>query len=159
VFARHLTENLRSPDDRESPLVQFAARMSDASLDSTGYPYGLDDAQSRRFATGAQNISIAGVFGYTEFDGSPCGQTPRAVRRASVLLALREIFPYTSAQGWQAQNEAFVTEKRTREQSIKFGGGSNGGGSKGGGMAGPTGDPEIDRLIMSVMPTVRGTGC
>ena len=113
---------------------------------------------SRQFYAGTQNVVISGVFGYTEFDGSPLGRTPRAVRRACVLLALRKIFPQTSSQGWWAQNEAFITEKRTREQSITIGGPGGGKGGSGG-IAGPTGDPEIDRLIMSVMPALRGTGC
>lgn len=159
VFARHLTEQLRIPDDREAPALEFVT--------STQHPdelwnEGVEEwfAVARRFYRGVQNIRIEGVFGYTEFDGSPIGRTPRAVRRACVLLAIREVYPQTSSAAQQQQNEQFVVEKRTREQSIKYGGGSGGSsGSRGGGAAGPTGDPEIDRLIMSVMPGLRGTGC
>jgi hypothetical protein len=156
IFARHLTERLRDPDDRESPALEFGSTNSyqdelSSELSSNVF------TSSRRFYNGVQNVRISGVFGYTEFDGSPVGRTPRAVRRATMLLALREMFPQSSAQSWQAQNEAFITEKRTREQSIKFGGGTSGSGK--GGVIGPTGDLEIDRLVMSVMPALRGTGC
>jgi hypothetical protein len=160
IRARHLTDNLRDPDDRESPAIEFVAPYNvpdELWPDIAGYSEHRSMGGSRQFYAGTQNVVISGVFGYTEFDGSPVGRTPRAVRRACVLLALRQIFPQTSSQGWMAQNEAFITEKRTREQSITIGGAAQGGGS--GGMSGPTGDPEIDRLIMSVMPSLRGTGC
>jgi hypothetical protein len=160
VFARHLTDNLRDPDDRESPALQFVAPYvypDELWPDDGGGTYSRSPYAAREFHKGTQNIVVSGVFGYTEFDGSPVGATPRAVRRACVLLALRQIFPQTSSQGWMQQNEAFITEKRTREQSIKTGGAAQGGGS--GGMLGPVGDPEIDRLIMTVMPALRGTGC
>lgn len=160
VRARHLTDNLRDPDDRESPAIEFVAPYTfpdELWADNAG----LDDNRStwaaRQFYSGVQNVVVSGVFGYTEFDGSPVGSTPRTVRRACVLLALRQIFPQTSSQGWWQQNEAFVKRKKTREQEIELGGPGQGGGA--GGIGGPTGDPEIDRLIMSVMPALRGTGC
>jgi hypothetical protein len=160
VFARHLTDNLRDPDDREAPALQFVAPYTypdELWPDDGGGTYSRSPYAAREFHKGVQNIVVSGVFGYTEFDGSPIGATPRAVRRACVLLALRQIFQQTSSAAAQQQNEQFVTEKRTREQSIKYGGG--GGGGRGGGVVGPTGDPEIDRLIMTVMPALRGTGC
>lgn len=160
VRARHLTDNLRDPDDRESPAIEFVAPYTfpdELWADNAGYDDNRSTWAARQFYTGVQNVIVSGVFGYTEFDGSPVGSTPRAVRRACVLLALRQIFPQTSSKGWWAQNEAFINEKRTREQTVKTGGAAQGGSS--GGMPGPIGDPEIDRLIMSVMPALRGTGC
>jgi hypothetical protein len=133
VRARHLTDNLRDPDDRESPALEFVAPYTvpdELWPDVSGHGDSQGSWGSRQFYTGTQNVVISGVFGYTEFDGSPVGRTPRAVRRACVLLALREIYPQTSSAAQQQQNEQFVVEKRTREQSIKFG---SGGGSGGGG--------------------------
>lgn len=158
VFARHLTDNLRAPDDRDDPGIEFVlSRVPDpefmGAIDEPPDTYAF--GSRRRFHRGTQNIVIGGVFGYTEHDGSPVGRTPLVVKRASLLLALRQVYPQTSTKAWWAQNEAFVSEKRTREQSIKLGGPANGGG---GGTSGPTGDPEIDRRLMAMMPPLRGTG-
>ncbi|MGE5787938.1 MAG: hypothetical protein ACM3ZE_25315 [Myxococcales bacterium] len=91
------------------------------------------------FPRGHANVLVEGRFGYTEYDGTPEGRTPLAIRRACMLLVLRSLAPLTSETSSEARSRWRVTEERTRDQSFKLA-------SIEGGAA-FTGDPEIDALL------------
>lgn len=93
----------------------------------------------RTFPKGEGNVVASGLWGYTEPDGSPTGRTPSAVRRAAMLIALRNISLLGTGDS-AAKSQWRVLEERTRDQSYRLG-------------ALPTigvvytGDPEIDLLL------------
>lgn len=145
VFNRHL-RGLAQPDDRVIPRVQFAdacARWPRRAL-----------------------VRVAGIFGYTEPDGSFTGATPPLVRQATTLLVLRDA-PRRVADAessFEALNRYRIMSERTREQSYTLGpvGGARSGGSGNGGAAGgatgPSGDPEIDEILaLYMMPPAIGS--
>lgn len=139
VYNRHLA-GLMTPDDRLNPRLEL---------------YGIEDyvatwaLQGARFPRGKQNVSVKGVFGFTDPDGSPFGSTPSLVNHAVKLLTLRVMRKMTSAARGAAFLAPFVTDEKTRDQSVSFarfgGGGSSGLGSSIGAF---TGDPEIDGIIV-----------
>ncbi len=150
AYGRHLSQGLLSPDDRESPKIVFHGRGWGSSLGYSG-GYGLGVESLRRGSrSGAQQITIAGVFGYTDPDpsgGSPYGITPSNIARACVLLALRELPKAAGADQSavvDAQQGHKITNQRTREQSITW--------SDSAALRGPTlwtGDPTIDGILLS----------
>lgn len=135
VYNRHIRQRLPSPDDRENPKI--AAR------------------EDLKFPKGDQNIRINGVFGYTEWDGSSQGRTPKLIRRACMLLVYRELYILADEELRDTlKNKWKITNEKTREQSISYGGLSqilSGSGSL------YTGDPEIDQILtMYVRPPELG---
>lgn len=131
VYNRHLTSG---EDDRANPkLTYFSVGYPGGSLEC-----GLFGRSPRHWIRGSQNISIAGLFGYTDFDGSPTGETPELIRRATRLLVVRGIDPMTSSRRFDAQNKNRLTGERTREQSYTMGAGR---------VGALTGDAEVDDLI------------
>ena len=75
----------------------------------------------RRFPRGQGNITVEGLFGYTEDDGSPHGRTPLEIRRACMMLVLRGLPPLGDADGAaDARNRWRILEERTRDQSYKL---------------------------------------
>lgn len=95
----------------------------------------------RRFPRGHANIEAAGLWGYTEDDGSATGRTPLAIRRACMMSVLRLLPPLGDGDAaHDARNRWRVVEERTRDQSYKL---------DRVGTAGPfTGDPDIDRILL-----------
>ncbi len=93
------------------------------------------------FPWGQGNVEVEGVFGYTEPDGTPQGRTPLAIRRATMILALRSIPGVANVEvredNWRRPR---LIEERTRDQSYRI---SN---------AVPsvqlTGDPEVDEILV-----------
>jgi hypothetical protein len=143
IYNRHLTQRMTNPDDRSSPKIEFvhsrdyfeprdtfSASFSGITLRSFVFPYGV------------QNVTVDGVFGYTEFDGTPFGKTPEVAQYVTRLLALRSI-PDDDQCGEQIRNGWRVIEERTRDQMIRY--------------ADPrkfgqwTGDADIDVLLASLM--------
>jgi hypothetical protein len=158
VYARHLSQSMHREDDRDSPRIEMIRHPSEVA-----YPYsypiassGNDLRQSRR--TGAQQIVVSGVFGYTmrELRGCPVGATPPAIRRANVLLALRDL-PKAATQGIDPSKAQTIKREKTREQEVEYDTGSSGQVSSGS-YAPFTGDPEIDRLLLSYCKALSGTG-
>jgi len=152
VYNRHLTRGQLHPDDRNNPKVTYA-------LD---YPPGYR-GRSRRlvadaalFSGGRKNVTMKGVFGYTELgpgempaetaQGSQLpifyGQVPSEIQRAALLLTLTYMLPA------EDQNQAFLltryTGTKTRDQSITFSGPSN----DADGSYGMTGNIEVDNILM-----------
>lgn len=72
---------------------------------------------------GLQNVEITGLWGFTEVDSNnPVGRTPRAIRRATILIVAKILVapigdPYQSGT---LEQDARITEVRTREQTIKY---------------------------------------
>lgn len=144
VFNRHLTQGLLRPDDRDSPRIEFWhgadlagvqwQQSSIIRLDQFLWPFGQ------------QNITIDGVFGYTEPDGSMCGGTPALLRQATKMLAIRNLPLLTDQDGLEdARWRHRVIQENTREQSITFARPTQS-------QEGPfTGDVEIDNLLLAFM--------
>jgi hypothetical protein len=94
----------------------------------------------RRFPHGTANVTMEGLWGFTEPDGTAEGHTPREIRRACVLLVLRGIDPLAGSASSDARNRWRILEERTRDQSYRLAGLS--------GTNPLTGDPEIDGILV-----------
>jgi len=143
VYNRHLQGQIH-PDDRNDPKIELFS----ASEDLAGVrPFSFSRLI---FPRGQQNVTVTGVWGYTEFDGSPFGTTPGMLRRAVQLLTLRELPKFSQ---WDKREDATkrwrLTSERTRDQQynlepLKLHGAF-------------TGDPEIDTILESyVRPPAMG---
>jgi hypothetical protein len=131
VYNRHLS-GLVQPDDRQNPRIDL---------------YGIETSAGRgsilagRFPRGSQNVQVAGVFGYTEADGTPFGRTPALLRYCAQMLALRNIPRLTSSARTEARDRPYVASESTREQSVSYNRPASA-------SAGITGDSEIDTLLL-----------
>lgn len=145
VSNRHLSENLTNPDDRVAPSIQL---WSDV-VASTIFPisvYGYTSVGGAwRFPFARDRIvTLRGLFGYTEYDGTPTGRTPLLIQHAAKLIVARELPKIGSAERDDAQKRHRLTSERTRDQSYT--------------LADPrmgdfTGDAEIDDILsMFSMP-------
>ena len=86
IYNRHLTDQLLSPDDRNAPKLELIRFSTWLDL----YPGG--NSLTYRWPSGTKNITVAGVFGYTERDGdSAAGRTPELLRHACKLMVIREL--------------------------------------------------------------------
>lgn len=156
VYNRYLRQGLLQPDDRQSPRLEF--RMSDSLYGLTALEY-LMPAHVGSSTWGSttrlinrkspQRLTCKGVFGYTEFDGSPEGKLPRDVQRVIMMMVLRDLFPYASEEGQMFRDRIYVTNMKTREQSITYGRPGSGA-NKSTRVASYTGDPNIDSLIANL---------
>jgi hypothetical protein len=118
VYARHITDGATRPDDRSNPKLQM--------LGCSG-----------RWPRGRQNLQVKGVFGYTDYDGSPTGQTPYLVRQASIALAMRS----SEKLATRAQVSGPIVSEKTRDQSVDY---------ADPGLRGAwTGDSELDLMLES----------
>jgi hypothetical protein len=92
------------------------------------------------FPRGVGNVEASGLWGYTEPDGTPLGRTPLAIRRAAMLLVLRQLPKLTDADSAAARSAWRLLEERTRDQSYRLAAWRDAG-------VVLTGDPEVDELI------------
>ncbi|GAB4111278.1 MAG: hypothetical protein OHK0013_47280 [Sandaracinaceae bacterium] len=95
----------------------------------------------RRFPRGSGNVVAEGLWGFTEDDGTPEGRTPLAIRRAAMLLALRNLAPLADDASFEARSRWRIIEERTRDQSYRLGP------VRPSSVTSLTGDPEIDALL------------
>ncbi len=93
------------------------------------------------FPVGQGNVEVAGLFGYTEPDGTPHGRTPLAIKRATMILALRSIPGVADVDAREDnRRRARLIEERTRDQAYR--------------LAPPpvaialTGEPEVDDILV-----------
>jgi hypothetical protein len=137
VYNRHLSQGLISPDDRENPKLDLASYGEFVTEE-------VDFVPRSAWPRGKQNVSVAGVFGYTDPDGSPEGMTPSEIRRVAMMLVYRELLTLTSADREDRRLRHLVTSETVRDQSIarKFAGDAKGG------CTAFTGDPDIDGIIL-----------
>ena len=153
-YNRHITKNLRHPDDREHPRIDFC-NPGEGSLE--GFHGGeswrpLTTLTGGRWPKGKQNIIITGIFGYTDYDGGPVGKTPDLICRVTAQLALRYCTASGSAAGadakWQATFGARIKSEKTADQSYTLFSPAELSGSSGRGGGSFTGDPEIDNILV-----------
>jgi hypothetical protein len=95
----------------------------------------------RLFSRGHGNVLIEGRFGFTEDDGTAEGRTPLGIRRAAMLLVLRNLAPLTSESALDARSRWRVIEERTRDQSYRVS-------PLEAASSSLTGDPDIDALLL-----------
>lgn len=139
VYNRHLTEDLTDPDDRNNPKIEWLSFDPIYGRLPGVIPVG-------QFPRGVQNVQITGVFGYTDYDGTPTGKTPDLINRACMLLVVRDLGKLADVDTRDEQrNRQRVTSLRTRDQSITWAGPVSG--TRGVGAW--SGDPEIDNIIAS----------
>jgi hypothetical protein len=151
VYNRHLTENLHSPDDRDSPKLEFIHGNDLGGVNE--YPSGLAPRNFLRDLTwprGRQNIGLVGLFGFTEPDGSFIGTTPALIQEATQMLVFRNIqrlsirLPGTTA----------VIMEATRDQQVQYAQPGAGGDTRARVF---TGDPDIDQILVGfVRPPYMG---
>lgn len=128
VYNRHLSQGLLLPDDRDNPKLELFHRES--RFGNLVWPKGQ------------QNVTVQGVFGYTEPDGSPTGRTPELIRRAAALLVMRELPLLGNVDAREdAQRRYRLTSERTRDQSYTLEALRVQGAF--------TGDPEIDNILQA----------
>ncbi len=141
VYNRHLTENLRDPDDRDNPKIALFYPSEGVVTSS------LSSFSRLIFPEGHQNIIVTGVFGYTDYDGlNTMGVTPELIKHVCMLMTLRELPRLTdSGARSEIQNAPYLTGERTRDQSYSM---SSRAGARSGAF---TGDPEIDQILASFM--------
>ena len=125
--------------------VGFTVRPQDLIV--TGAPVGPDFDAPRmtlryhhRFPRGERNVIVEGRWGYTEQDGTPDGTTPPTIRRACMLLVLRNLPLITDDAFHEARARGRLLEEQTRDQRYRLDNAR---------MAGPllVGDPDIDLLL------------
>jgi len=93
------------------------------------------------FPWGQGNVEVEGVFGYTEPDGTAQGRTPLAIRRATMILALRSLPGVANVEtredNWRRPR---LIEERTRDQSYRL--------SSSLPTVQLTGEPEVDEILV-----------
>jgi len=137
VFNRHLDGVTRPFDDRDDPKIQFIDVFStnDATLPKPSYV----------FPKGIQNAHILGVFGYTDPDGSPAGETPVLLAKAvAMLVAQAAVSPISSVGG--GSGGGLIKSAKTRDQSVTYFGPTEGGGAN---LTG-TGNRELDDILIQL---------
>jgi hypothetical protein len=102
----------------------------------------LTRRHGRVFPRGQGNVVAEGLWGFTEDDGTPEGRTPRAIRRACMLLALRSLAPLADDASFEARSRWRIVEERTRDQSYRLDP------ARSAASASLTGDPEVDALLV-----------
>lgn len=118
IYARHVTEGILSPDDRSCPKIERLGRC--------------------RWPEGNRNIQVIGVFGYTDFDGTPMGRTPELIMEACTMLAIKRVEKRAISTGFSGP----VKREKTRDQEIEYSEASKVSGAF-------TGDPELDMILES----------
>lgn len=98
--------------------------------------------RGRVFHRGHGNVRLEGRFGFTEDDGTLEGRTPLAIRRACLLLVLRNLAPLATEAAAEARSEWRVIEERTRDQSYRLNP------LQASSFAASTGDPDADALLV-----------
>jgi hypothetical protein len=137
VYNRHLTQGLLLPDDRDNPKIEFLH-----GSDMLGVRFEAPQISLSSFVwpAGTQNITVRGVFGYTEPDGSPTGRTPELIRHVTKLLVTRELPRIADLDRREdVQKRWRLTSERTRDQSYNL---------EALRLHGEfTGDPDIDNVL------------
>ncbi len=159
IYNRHIVNNLTSPDDRNSPKLEyfhgsdlFGHSRSDAiaglTFDKLVWPKG------------PQLIRVEGVFGYTEFNGTVLGQTPDLLVHAANMLAIRNIHKLATQMDKRedAQKRWRLISEKTNDHEYKLADLSSAGAANSRVAIGSlTGDPSIDNILIMFMrpPRIR----
>jgi hypothetical protein len=109
VYNRHLTQRLLNPDDREDPHLRFFQQTD----------FGLPFPPST-FPTGHQNVTVTGVFGYTDPPG-PIGSTPVLLKQACKLLVVKQMALMSDSDArFEERVRNYLIEERTRDQMYRL---------------------------------------
>ena len=160
VYNRHLSQGLKSPDDRNNPRIELIGESGEnPDFENAVLMSGSATAFQQAHWRGKhapQNTIVKGLFGYTDIDGSPTGRTPLGIRRATTLYALQLLAPAGSTMLSPGGGvSGAVRRKKTREQEIEYADADKGPGADN--PAPFTGNVEIDTLILGYVQTVSGT--
>jgi hypothetical protein len=139
IYNRHLSEGLIDPDDREDPMIEFV--HSDDLYGIRFVPFRGISLRSLAWPTGVQNIHVRGLFGYTEPDGSPWGETPELIQHATRLIVARELPKFGSDEREDAQWRWRITSEKARDVEIQMAPLPT--------FGGWTGDSEVDGILAS----------
>lgn len=146
VYNRHIRENLTHPDDRNDPRIEFLRVESTRFAQAFNGP-NLDLGSPVLFSRSQQNVNLVGLFGYTDHDGSPTGDTPELIKWVNMRLAFRYLRPmFTTVSRDGSVPSGPVTSEKTRDQAISYATPGSGSSSTAGAF---TGDPEIDQILAS----------
>jgi hypothetical protein len=126
--------------DAELPLDSTALLIVGAPVQPGFDGPRLTLRHGRRFPYGRGNVVAEGLWGFTEDDGTPEGRTPLAIRRACMLLALRNLAPLADDASFEARSRWRIVEERTRDQSYRLDAVKQAARQL-------TGDPEVDALL------------
>jgi hypothetical protein len=151
VYNRHLTQRLTAPDDRDFPQIGYRARSNQYwSIATAATPWIVSSRMSWG-GIGRQVVRVKGVFGYTDWDGSPVGRTPLKASWVTMRVALKTLAPAYSGGGLSSvvvSPGGTITSMKTREQSITWDAPKlSAAGSGYDSMARYTGDAAIDSVI------------
>lgn len=135
-----------SPKDRWTPRIVRVSALQGSPLVPAYAWTGAGYAIAPVWPPLRQNVLVKGVFGYLEQDGSPAGGAPSLIRKACMMLVVRNLAPLGDQDAtFERKNKHRIVSERTREQSYEL---AKGGGATGDGREAPfTGDPEIDQLL------------
>jgi len=124
----------------EMPLDSDNLIVIGAPVQAGFYAPRLSLCNGLLFPSGQGNIYATGLWGYTEDDGTTTGRVPLAIRRACMLLVLRNL-PLLSSEDEVAdvRNRWRVIEEKTRDQSYKL--------DRPQSNTPITSDPEIDSIL------------
>lgn len=108
VYARHLSQNLLQPDDRDYPHLKFHGGLLGV----------VQERQPAKFRAGPQGVEIVGLFGYTDPDGSCDGETPDDIRRVCIAMVNRESPVISDTDERESRmDRGFITHESTHSQS------------------------------------------
>lgn len=149
VYNRHLSQGMLGvDDDRNAPMLEFV--HSDDLYGIRFVPFRGISLRSLAWPIGVQNIHVRGVWGYTDPDGSPWGETPELIQHVCRLIAAREIPKLGSDEREDAQWRWRVKSEKSRDVSIEMVDARKWGEW--------FGDPEIDSILASfVRPAALGS--
>lgn len=156
AYNRHLTEQLRNPDDRRYPRleVQPTAYSRPGLVNDV---FALMSGRWAYFPKAPQAVRVIGVFGWTDYSATvdpahpsnllyPNGVTPKRIKRAMKMMVLPKLPKITDYAAREDTQRWRLTGERTREQSYtrKIGGSL--------GEVGPiTGDSELDAILIDFL--------
>ena len=150
VYNRHLSQGLLHPDDRNNPKIEFVHGRDLFGRGQLDIIQGLTLTRLA-FPIGPQNVRITGVFGYTDADGTPLGDTPVLLQHATKLLLLRDLPGLTDCDAREdAQKRWRLLAEKTSEQSYRLANLSSAGTAHVATGA-LSGDPEIDTILVQYL--------
>lgn len=158
IYNRHIVSNLESPDDRNSPKLEYFHGRDLHGHSRADAIAGLSFS-SLVWPSGPQLVRVSGIFGYTEYDGSALGQTPDLLVHAANLLTIRNLHGILGSDKQEdAERRWRLISEKTRDQEYKLADLSTRGAANSRIAVGSlTGDPAIDNILILFMrpPRIR----
>lgn len=152
VYNRHIASGMIEPDDRQDPKIEFT-HSTDLLLGHrsviAGSPlFGLP-WRDHYFPQAVQNVTVRGVWGYTDHDGGPVGVTPALIVKVQKLLVFRDLPTMTGSGADDREDQRsrhLITGERTRDQSYT---------KQASRETAFTGNREIDDILEMYLPPMR----